>query len=340
MRATSRIAFVAALLGTATPLLAQGFPGFPGTHLKVDINVASISHGGDSVRITYVVRNLPVSEERFLALTIEAPVRATNLSLPQPRRSWVVASNYGERNVASWAALDDSMVTPGRSSQPLAFTAHGLPGIVDAHVEGQHEIPHIEELADDDPRLTGDALEVGTVPMRTVGVVAPLANPTRAALIARLVGLAQQTCTLRWTTDAHICSALGAHLRAPLPRMSGVLEMVEAARERPRGMNDNAYWLLRSNAEIVRDFVDVAGIRLTYVCGNTFRIRNLNYVPVTVRYEVAGTTEAGTLTLTGLSSDDGPAHTPLTTTAMGTVRLLYRGRVIQTVANRGGVCES
>jgi hypothetical protein len=335
-----RAALFVALFGTATPVLAQSYRGFPGTHLSVDVRVTSIIHGADSVRITYVLSNRPISEEHFFTFAVEAPAPARNLSVPLPRRGWFVETLYADRSVASWTALDNNIMRPGQTGPPLAFTATGLPGIVDAHVQGAHQPPDIDEMADDDPRLTHDVLSVASVPLKVVGVVAPLANPTRATLIARLVGLAQQTCRLGWTTDARLCSALDAHLRAPSPRLFAVLGMVVAARARPGVMNDNAYWLLRSNAEIVRDFVDVASIRLTYVCGNTFRARNLNYVPVTVRYEVAGTTEARTLTLPGLSSDDGPiADTPLTTTATGTVRLLYGGRVIQTVANGGGVCR-
>jgi hypothetical protein len=340
MRIQCRAALLASLVVASSSAAAQTYPGFPGTHLTVDVDVRNLAHGGDSVRITYVVRNRPTSEERFLALTVEAPVPASHLAIPQPRQGWHVSTRYAGRSTASWTALDDTMVTPGHSSQPLAFTAYGLPGIVDAHVEGYADPPNIEEMAEDDPRLTKDALEVTSVPIKVVGVVAPIDNPTRAALIGRLIGLAGQTCTIGWLTDAQVCASLDAYLRAPSPRLLAVLATVAAARLRPGAMNDNAYWLLRSNAEIVRDFVDVSDVRLTYVCANTFRLRNLNYVPVVVRYEVDGTTEAATLTLPGLSSDDEPiAGTTITTTASGTVRLVYGGRTVQTATNGGAACQ-
>jgi len=99
---------------------------------------------------------------------------------------------------------------PGQSSPPLAFTANGLPGIVNARVEGDAEQPDIDALDDDDPRLTNRALDVTSVPLKVVGVVPAMANPTRAALIRRLRGLTQQTCTLGWTSDAQLCAALDA----------------------------------------------------------------------------------------------------------------------------------
>ncbi|HEX6537341.1 MAG TPA: hypothetical protein VF041_22355, partial [Gemmatimonadaceae bacterium] len=70
MRLSSRIAIPAAvtLIGGATPVRAQVYDGFPGTHLTVDVHVKSIAHGDDSVRVTYVVDNQPASEERVFTL--------------------------------------------------------------------------------------------------------------------------------------------------------------------------------------------------------------------------------------------------------------------------------
>ncbi|HEX6533729.1 MAG TPA: hypothetical protein VF041_03980, partial [Gemmatimonadaceae bacterium] len=318
----------------------QVYDGFPGTHLTVDVHVKSIAHGDDSVRVTYVVDNQPASEERVFTLTVEAPAPATHLSIPEPRAGWNVSTRYVDRSVASWAALDDTMGTPGRSTPPLSFTAFGLPGIVDAHVQGWAEPPDIDAMADDDPRLTKDALEVASVPLKVVGVVPALPHPTRAVLIARLVDLARQTCDLGWTTNPHVCASLDAYLRAPSPRLLGFLRAVSETRARPGVLNDNAYWLLRSNAEIARDFVDVASIRLTYVCDNSYRVGNSNYVPVTVRYQVDGTGEGGSITVPGRSSDEGAApEASLTTRGVGMVRLLLGGRVIQTAANGGTACQ-
>jgi hypothetical protein len=84
----------------------------------------------------------------------------------------------------------------------------------------------------------------------------------------------------------------------------------------------------------------VPGIRLTYLCGTTFRVRNPNLMPLAVRFEVVGTPEAATAMLPALHPDDGRSTTAITTRATGTVRLPYQGRVIQTAANGGGAPAS
>jgi hypothetical protein len=339
MRPTLRTALVAALLGGAISAHAQRFTGYPGTHIAVDMQVSSITHAADSIRVTYVLHSQSFSEEQLFDLTIDAPVPARNLSLPLPRKSWASSTRVGDRSVINWTVLDNTSMKPGKSSPPLSFTANGLPGIVSARAEGYADPPDIDAMADDDPRLTDRAFEVTSVPITVVGVVAPLMNQTRAALIARLLGLAQQTCTLGWTTDAQICAALNTYLNAPSPKLLAFLGAVVVARTRPGVFNDNAYWLLRSNAEIIRDFVDVTGIRLTYRCGNTFQIQNANFVPVSVRYEVVGTTEGATVTVPGLLTDDGASPvTKVTTAAPGTVQLLYQGTVIQTATDGNVAC--
>jgi hypothetical protein len=260
MKAILRAPLLASLLA-ASALEAQTYPGFPGTHLTVDVRVVSIAHGGDSVRISYALSNLRVSEEQLFDFNVQAPVPARGLSAPPPRNAWALSTRLGEQSIAGWTVRDDTIMRPGQTSMPLAFTADGLPGIVDARVHGWSALPDIDEMADDDPRLTSRATEVTSVPLKVVGVVPRMAQPTRAALIARLAGLAQQTCTLRWTTDRQLCSALDAYLRAPSPQLLAFLGAVAVARVRSGAMNDNAYWLLRANAEIARDFVDIPGTR-------------------------------------------------------------------------------
>jgi hypothetical protein len=84
---TMRLAILLAIVANATRLAAQRFPGFPRTHLAVDVRVASIVHGADSVRVTYTVCNRRVSEERRVDLTIQAPAPARSVTTPLPRTS-------------------------------------------------------------------------------------------------------------------------------------------------------------------------------------------------------------------------------------------------------------
>jgi hypothetical protein len=327
------------LLCAPVGLPAQPYPGYPGTHLTVDVRVVSLVHGGDSVRVSYALSNRRTSEEKLFDFNVQALTPARGLSAPPARRPWALSNRMGDESIAGWTVMDSTVMRPGHTSQPLSFTADGLPGIVNARVSGWHEPPDIDEMAEDDPRQTSRAIEVTSVPLKVVGVVPPLVNPTRHALITRLADLARQTCALGWTTDRQLCAALDAHLRMPSPQLLVFLGTVAAARARPGALNDNAYWLLRANAEIIRDFVDIPGIRLTYLCGNTFRVVNPNFVPVTVRYEVDGASEGASITLPPLLAADPQPSKLITTTAAAGVRLLYDGTAIQRAANGRVPCR-
>jgi hypothetical protein len=78
--------------------------------------------------------------------------------------------------------------------------------------------------------------------------------------------------------------------------------------------------------------VNVTTIRLTYMRGTKFRIRNPNVAPIDVQYDVYGTTESGVLAVLG--GEDYFFWTENT----GTVRLFYQGVLIQTKANGNTTC--
>jgi len=78
--------------------------------------------------------------------------------------------------------------------------------------------------------------------------------------------------------------------------------------------------------------VNVTTIRLTYMCGTKFRIRNPNLASIDVQYDVYGTTESGVLAVLG--GEDYFFWTENT----GTVRLFYQGVLIQTKANGNTTC--
>ncbi len=81
-----------------------------------------------------------------------------------------------------------------------------------------------------------------------------------------------------------------------------------------------------------------SAIRLTYICGNTFRARNGNAAPVSVTWDVFGAGETGTLLLPPRPLTGTASETFFTTTATGTVRLFYEGSQVDVKANGGSVC--
>lgn len=83
---------------------------------------------------------------------------------------------------------------------------------------------------------------------------------------------------------------------------------------------------------------DPAGIRLTYLCGTTFRVKNPHPVAVPVTWDVYGTAESGTLLLppaTGVVV----STTFFTVGSSGTVRLFYAGAQVDVKANGGFACQ-
>ena len=84
--------------------------------------------------------------------------------------------------------------------------------------------------------------------------------------------------------------------------------------------------------------VDYDGIRLAYVCGNKFRVRNPNPVSVSVRYQVSGTNEADDLLLPPRPTGQPHGEFILTTDSEGTVRLYDENRLLRSEANGGTTC--
>ncbi len=81
-------------------------------------------------------------------------------------------------------------------------------------------------------------------------------------------------------------------------------------------------------------------ITLTYICGNSFRVRNTNPNEITVTWDVYQKGETGTLLLPPKPASAPYSETYFTTVNKGTVRLFLDGVLIQTKANGNKpVCE-
>lgn len=253
MRRLSHFLILPMALASATTAGAQTFTGYPGTHLRVDVQVASLTHGGDSTRIAYRVSNSPLSEEQLSRLTLDAPSPARSVRAPNPRSAWRTWTRMGTADVVRWTIRDDVTLVPGTSVDSLSYTAAGIPGIITARYEGYAPPVDIETLDDDDPRLTNRVTEVTTVPLKVVGVVPMPDAPTPASLAARLASLVRESCAQGWITDNGVCTSLAQLADGPAPALDGFVARLDAARNKAGAVSDNAYWLLRANAEIARD---------------------------------------------------------------------------------------
>jgi hypothetical protein len=79
--------------------------------------------------------------------------------------------------------------------------------------------------------------------------------------------------------------------------------------------------------------IDVSRVRATYVCGNTFRVRNNTSEFLVFGYSVEGSGDRGDLNV------DAHKHRDFQVEDQGTLRLLYDGRVIATVPNERKPCR-
>ena len=220
----------------------------------MDVRVPLVTMRGDTVAVTYVLYVRPSSVERLVFLTVETPEEPLAISLPQPAKAWSNSTTYRERTVARWAALD--RIAQGRSSPPLSFRERGLPGIAKAWYRGDR-LPTLGEDDRDEPEpdpslpvpappADPDPLIDLSVETRTVGVDALPGDATSESLTARLDSLTRQACALSWITQAPLPDAS----RSPA-RLVSFRRALAAAHKSGGPVTDNAYWLLKVNADYI-----------------------------------------------------------------------------------------
>jgi len=241
---------VAAVLPTPAP--GQGPPG---TNLSVDVRVTSVTLAGDTARIDYLLSNWTTSAEDLVFFTVNAPVPPISVSEPEPSAAWKVSTTYRARSVARWAALNT--LAQGAGSPPLSFRAVGLPAIVTAWYRGNslptlgEDDPQVEHPDPEIPRPDVDPLVAYSVPIRTVGIDPLPPGATPASLTIRLDGLTGQACVLGWITQASLCTSLRGHLTAQPARLSQFQAGLSAGHTVGGPVTDNAYWLLKVNADYI-----------------------------------------------------------------------------------------
>ena len=320
---------VFALLYGVGGLAAQGAPG---TNLTVDVTASGVTRSQDTVVVSYSVFNQVASAERLLALTLEAPSPPILISAPTPASSWHVASQYGGRPVVRWGVLGDSILRPGSPAQTVSFKASGVLGIVDAHVSG-FGLPVVEE----DTLPSGDPLVFNSVQIKAVGVDPLPPGYTPASLTTRLDSLRGDACSLTWISSATLCTTLHGYLTAQPANLTQFNADLATNHTSGGPVNDNAYWLLKANADYVISIspppVSTALINLSYVCGNKFKVRNLNTVAVPLTWNVVNGSETGAVTVPAKLPSGEPGSVFITTIEKRTLRLYYNGQLIATVAN-------
>ncbi len=330
---------------TAHLVVALGLPsaglasqGPPGTNVVVFPSTSLVTMAQGITTITFTMANGVASAESLFIVTLDAPSAVTSIVTPAPDSHWIAVTSFRGRPVASWSALNT--VPPGFSTPSLVYSAPGLPGIVTAWAEGYFTNPPIDDDASDTTDLPTpdiDPIQSASVQLLAVGVDPIAPGSTPATLTARLDSLRGQTCTLTWITSATLCTTLHGYLVAQPANLTQFNTDLSTGHTTGGPVNDNAYWLLKSNADYIISIspppVNTALINLSYVCGNKFKVRNLNTVAVPLTWNVINGSETGAVTVPAKLPNGEPGSVFITTVEKRTLRLYYNGQLIATVAN-------
>ena len=236
----------------------------PGQRIAVDVQVESVATRGDTVGITYQVKNLEVSEESLLSFLVDAPSGVVNIATPTPKQNWYASTDFRQRPMAVWDLIGRQL-PPGGVTPDLSFEAVGLPGISTYWAGGKFKRSSDEDAAEaavDDP-LTNEMVH-GV----TLGVEPFPADKSPTALLKRLRSLTAATCKapFLWITDPTLCNQLASDLdRAETLNSGGqpaqakevlshflALLSGTGAAIRDDGLTRPGYWLLSSNAKILK----------------------------------------------------------------------------------------
>ncbi|MGH2609593.1 MAG: FIMAH domain-containing protein [Tepidiformaceae bacterium] len=166
-----------------------------------------------------------------------------------------------------WVALDDTDVPPGAQSPALSFEAIGLPSVVTYYAGGHFPPSPYEPIEEPVPaRTPREVLGANAVRGQIVGIDAIPSARSPTGLLERLIGLQAQACgDLAWITSAGVCQSLQVkldHAQRALTEgkakdarnhLEAFLQELEAQHgpEPGKHVTDNAYWLLKVNAEYI-----------------------------------------------------------------------------------------
>jgi hypothetical protein len=251
---------VAALMSTpVAALLAQN----PGQNARVDVGVASVSTVGDTTGISYRVTNLATSTEPLWTYNVDAPTGVLHMTASTGSLRWRTGTNFGGQSMAGWMFLHD-YVPPGAITPDLHFESIGLPGIRTYWAGGHFPLPPAENLEVTDSTVLPDPFVTQMINGQTIGVDPWPSDRSGQALLARLRTLTQNSCSTppNWITDASLCNQLLTDLdQAESYRASGqsaqARDVLAGYQSRISTGNNSgtvkspAFWLLKSNAEIV-----------------------------------------------------------------------------------------
>jgi hypothetical protein len=248
------------IAATSSALIAQN----PGQNVQVAVQVTAANTTADTTGVSYAVTNLPTSTAPLWLYFVDAPGGVLRIARYTGPLRWTTGTSFGSRARAGWMLLHDYLAA-GATTPDLHFDAIGVPGILTYWAGGYFPVPVGGDEVETDSTTIPDPFVVSMITGKTVGVEPWPSDRSAQALLARLRGLTQSSCSapLNWITDPSLCGQLLADIdQAEVYRSNGQAPQAANSLVHYEGLisagmtggtvTSAAYWLLRANAEIVR----------------------------------------------------------------------------------------
>lgn len=253
-------AIFTATVSATSAACAQG----PGQRLSVEVVPTAIEAVGDTVHVTYSIRNSAASQEPVFVFSLDAPMGLVSMTAPGDPENWALGRSYRGKKVAEWGVLGPQL-KPGLHVDGLTYSAVGVIGLTTATVGGNFPplpVPtEAEQRAnpalggDPDPRVA-QAIHMpvpGIVPMPDGGVPATLSTlmNDRTAACANAAGSMRGLCrSLEAKLQAASASLASGNKNTAANQLGAFIHELETPAI-SRTQLGQSYWLLLGNAKVL-----------------------------------------------------------------------------------------
>ena len=267
-RAVVLLTLAAAALGQRRLRAQDSIPWPRGDRLLATVGASVDRLDSTRFRVSYAVSSGTGSEQSGESFVVRTPVPVTEVVAPT---FWIGHSVViADSSAVHWYPITiPHLLAPGGEQAGFSIVATGLPEIVSFRLQGYVKPP---EVADEGiPVASAPSLWADAAAGSTVGIGPVPSDVTPASLLTRLSNLLGQACSLGWISDQGVCTTLGnavdqaqqavtqGNNAAALGQLQDFLTTVEGQHGAGLPVDDNAYGLLRTNAEFVLEHIPTGG---------------------------------------------------------------------------------
>ena len=240
--------------------LAQNIVWETGTKIKVEIAPTVVyTPANQNYSYGYELISKPESEQKVETFRVEFKSQIFEILSPSGWEAYDLSKFPARKNLVSWNADFGRDLEPGKKMKGFSITSPAQPGIVQSSALGfVQEMPGAERITSDIPGPP-DPFE-DCVKMKTIGPdILPSDEPVFS--IDRIISLKHEAFSLGWIDNAGIANSLDQKLENAKVKISqgnknaakNILQAFinELEAQRGKHINDNAFYLLKLNAEFL-----------------------------------------------------------------------------------------